>query len=585
MYSVRHHNPDWAVCRGRTDVNSPLFPVGTRLLAFAKELQRAATFAEVLEVARAEVRDALGFDHAWLCVADEERPAFVRVLGYSGSRQDLIWDVAPRIPVDGDPMMEEIFAAEGPVVVEDARTDPRTNKDIVAQLGNRTIINVPLRLLDKPFGTFGCGTFGDEGVRVPGIQQIDYLVSMCSQLSVAVARIRFVELRRAADREKHELETRLYRAQKLESLGLLAGGIAHDFANLLTVVLTSASLATARSRDPLVSEELAAITGAAERGAMLTRQLLAISRTHPVALQAVDLDERLRGLASLLHRILPERIALELSDDGQPALAEGDPSQLDQVLMNLCINARDAMPDGGVLRIRTEVAPPDAPDGSTEWVAVAVTDSGSGMPPDVVERVFEPFFTTKSARTGSGLGLAVVFSIVRQHGGTVTCTSVVGEGTTFRILLPAARDQDASVSLPVFSPRHGTGRILIADDDIDIRETVSRILDSAGYSTLAVADGNAACAAVQAEEFDLAFLDVVMPGPTCHDLVARLRAIRPELRLLLSSGYAAETEILRLAQDHCSGLLVKPFAFAELMRAIRDAMGDPRVPLAEAPPV
>jgi signal transduction histidine kinase/ActR/RegA family two-component response regulator len=570
-------------------VNSPLFPVGARLLAFARELQRAATFVEVLDVARAEVRDALGFDHAWLCVAEGEEPTSVRVLGYSGSRQDLIWDVAPRIPVKGDRMMEEIFAAEGPVIVEDARTDPRTNKDIVALLGNRTIVNVPLRLLDRPLGAFGCGTFGDEGVRVPNVQQIEYLVSMCSQIVVAAARIRYTEHRRIAEQEKHELEARLYRAQKLESLGLLAGGIAHDFANLLTVILTSTSLASARSQDLLVTEELSAITGAAERGALLTRQLLAISRTHPLTLQAVDLGERLRSLASLLHRILPERIALELSDDGEPALVEGDPSQLDQVLMNLCINARDAMPDGGALRIRTQAIPAgaEAPviDNHGPWVAISVTDSGSGMPPDVVERVFEPFFTTKPDRAGTGLGLAVVYSIVRQHGGTITCQSTVGSGTTFRILLPVARDRDLQVSLPAFSPRHGTGRVLIADDDTDIRETVSRILDSAGYSTLAVADGDEACAAVQREPFDLAFLDVVMPGPTCQDLVARLRAIRPTLRVLLSSGYAADAEVLRLAHEQCSGLLVKPFAFAELMRAVRDAMGDTGAPVPGRRPV
>jgi two-component system, cell cycle sensor histidine kinase and response regulator CckA len=561
-----------------TDVNSPLFPVGARLLAFARELQRATTFIEVLDVARAEVRDAIGFDHAWLCVADEESPREVRVIGYSGSRQDLIWDVAPRIPVEGDPMLAEIFAAEGPVVVEDARTDPRTNKDIVAQLGNRTIVNVPLRLLDKPLGAFGCGTFGDEGVRVPGAQQIEYLVSMCSQIAVAAARIRFAEHRRVTEQEKRDLEARLSRSQKLESLGLLAGGIAHDFANLLTVILTSTSLASARSQDPLVNEELTAISGAAERGALLTRQLLAISRTHPLTLQAIDLGERLRSLASLLQRILPERIALELSDDGAPALAQGDPSQLDQVLMNLCINARDAMPDGGVLRVRTEVVDhdPAAPPGEHRgpWVAVSVADSGGGMPPEVVERIFEPFFTTKPDRAGTGLGLAVVFSIVRQHHGAIACTSTVGAGTTFRVLLPLARDAGRLTPVPAVSPPHGTGRILVADDDADIRDTIGRILDSAGYSTLAVADGNDACAAVRTEHFDLAFLDVVMPGPTCHELVARLRAIRPQLRVLLSSGYAAEPEILRLAHEQCSGLLVKPFAFAELMRAVRDALAD-----------
>ena len=568
-----------------------MFPVGARLLAFARELQRAATFVEVLDIARTEVRDAIGFEHAWLCVAEEDTAKEVRLIGYSGARQDLVWEIAPRIPVAGDPMMAEIFAGEGPVVVEDARTDPRTNKELVAQLGNRTIVNVPLRLLDKPFGCFGCGTFGDEGVRTPTFEQTEYLVSMCSQIAVAAARIRFAEHRRAAEREKHELEARLFRAQKLESLGLLAGGIAHDFANLLTVILTSTSLASARSQDPQISEELTAITGAAERGALLTRQLLAISRTHPLTIQAIDVGDRLRSLASLLQRILPERIALELSDDGEPPLVEGDPSQLDQVLMNLCINARDAMPDGGVLRIRTDLVPartdvsPDENPGP--WVAISVTDSGSGMPPDVVERVFEPFYTTKPDRAGTGLGLAVVFSIVRQHGGTITCQSRVGEGTTFRILLPLARDREPSLVPLSTSPRAGSGRILIADDDIDIRETVGRILESAGYSTVVVADGNEACAALRHERFDLAFLDVVMPGPTCQDLVARLRGIRPELRILLSSGYAAESDVLRLAHEQCSGLLVKPFAFAELMRAVRDALtigeqaplgGSPRAP-------
>jgi len=557
-------------------MNSPLYPAGARLLAFARELQQAATFADVLEVARAEVRDALGFEHAWLLVADEDHPTEVKLLGYSGARQDLVWEIAPRIPVAGDPMLAEIFAGDGPVVVEDARTDPRTNKMLVEQLGTQSLVHVPLRILDKAFGAFGVGTFGDEEAFVPTLEQTEYLVSMAGQIAVAAARIRFAEHRRSSERDKHELEGRLFRAQKLESLGLLAGGIAHDFANLLTVILTSANLAQARSQDARVSEELSAITGAAERGALLTRQLLAISRTHPLSLQAVDLGERLRSLATLLHRILPERITLELSDDGGPALVEGDPSQLDQVLMNLCINARDAMPDGGSLKVRTERLPASADSAGGEpagpWVSVSVTDSGSGMPPEVVERVFEPFFTTKPDRAGTGLGLAVVFSIVRQHGGRITCDSTVGQGTTFRLRLPVARGAAAVTTAPGFTARGGTGRILVADDDVDIRETVGRILDSAGYSTVTVPDGHAACSAARSEAFDLAFLDVVMPGPTCHDLVDRLRALRPELPVLLSSGYAADPDILRLANEQCSGLLVKPYAFAELMRAVRDAM-------------
>jgi len=210
---------------------------GSRLLAFARELQRASTFRDLLEITRAESVASAGYAQVWLFISDTDEVKEGRLIDYAGAQRDAVWDVAPVLQVEGDPLLEQLIKSDDPVVVEDARTDPRTNKAIVEALGNRTIVNIPLRLVDKPFGAFGLGTFGDEGCRVPTPEQLDHLVGMAGQLSVAVSRIRFLDASRRATQQRIELERRVLEHQKLESLGLLAGGIAHDFNNLLTVVL------------------------------------------------------------------------------------------------------------------------------------------------------------------------------------------------------------------------------------------------------------------------------------------------------------------------------------------------------------
>ena len=221
-----------------------------RLLAFARKLQRTNTFFDLVEAAHAEVSDALGYAHAWFMVADDDSARELRLIEYAGERRSLAWEIAPVLKVDGDAFLERLIKSDVPIVIEDARIDPRTNKALVEKLQNRTIINVPLRLLDKTFGIFGIGTFGDEGCRAPSEGEIEYLIGMAGQIAVAAGRLRFTEAQSSALREKGELERKVNQVQRLESLGMLAGGIAHDFNNLLTVILSGLSLAERASSEP-----------------------------------------------------------------------------------------------------------------------------------------------------------------------------------------------------------------------------------------------------------------------------------------------------------------------------------------------
>jgi signal transduction histidine kinase/CheY-like chemotaxis protein len=485
--------------------------------------------------------------------------------------------VAPVLQVEGDPLLEQLVSSDEPVVVEDARTDPRTNKEIVAALGNRTIINIPLRLVDKPFGAFGLGTFADEGCRLPTPEQLDHLVGMAGQLSVAVSRIRFLDASRRATQQRIELERRVLEHQKLESLGLLAGGIAHDFNNLLTVILAGTALARlAVGESPKALTELDAVVGAAERARDLTRQLLAMSRSQTLELRPIDLNDRLKQLLALLQRVLSETITLELIEGVRLPLVEGDASQLDQVFMNLCINAREAMPAGGKIIIETEQVLLDAAfvaahpwAASGRYVCVTVTDTGTGMPREVMERVFEPFFTTKKERGGTGLGLAVAYGVVRQHRGLLHCYSEPGVGTVFKIYLPVYVRVAAHISTRIegAAPR-GYEKILLGEDDPAVRGATVRVLESAGYSVVAVENGAEACQAAARTPFDLVLLDVIMPEMSCRDALRGLKAELPNARYILSSGYTAEVKMDDLLKDGTI-LLEKPYDPAQLLRVVR----------------
>jgi two-component system, cell cycle sensor histidine kinase and response regulator CckA len=477
-------------------------------------------------------------------------------------------------------MIEEIMTAVAPVVVIDARTDPRTNKDIVARLGNRTIINLPLRLLDKPFGALGVGTFGDEGVRPPTAEDLEYLVGMASQVVVAAGRIRFLEERARAAEEKVSYERRVAQMQKLESLGLLAGGIAHDFNNLLTVILTTASALAATAPDETTRADAEVLVATAERGRALTRQLLAMSRSQPLRLEVLDLNRRLASLTDILARVLPATIEVELACAEKLPAVEADASQLDQVLMNLCINARDAMPKGGRLTLMTEEVMADAAfvkghpwAKPGRYVLATVTDTGIGMAAAVRERVFEPFFTTKTEGAGTGLGLAVAYGIVVRHGGMLSCQSEPGAGARFLVYLPVrGRAVSAAGVMLEGAVAGGHERILVAEDDAGVRGVIGRVLRGAGYAVELVTDGVAACEAARKADYDLVLLDVIMPAMTGPDALREIRSLHPGVRFVLSSGYVGDTSALALVEAGDATMLEKPYDPDTLLRTVRHVL-------------
>jgi signal transduction histidine kinase/CheY-like chemotaxis protein len=548
-----------------------------RLLDFARVLQDVTSFGALLDASRAEVHAATGYAHAWLLMRDERNTTQLRLLETSSDRRDDIWHYASVLDVKGDPFLEELLSSHVPLVIPDARIDPRTNKLMVDKLQNRTLINIPLLLLESPFGVFGVGTFGEEGCRPPSPEELNYLVGMASQISVAASRIRWQEAKAQADRERGALERRLAQVQKLESLGLLAGGIAHDFNNLLTVIIASASMANELSDDDAIQSEVKQVLEAAERAAALTRQLLAMSRAQGLSLRPLDVNELLRQLLAMLRRILPENVAVDLIEGRALPLVEGDRSQLDQVFMNLLINARDAMPDGGKVTIETEQVLVNGHYAETHpwakpgrYVLITVTDTGTGMAREVLERIFEPFFTTKGSKAGTGLGLAVSYGIIRQHEGMLHCYSELGVGTSFKVYLPAAQRLAATVGTKLqAAPSRGIGRVLVAEDDDAVRAVVMRILERGGYEVKGVDNGNAACLTATNEAYDLVLMDVVMPGISCREAVEHIKNAAPDTRILLSSGYTSGEAVTRLVEQTGLEILRKPYDPDQLLRAVR----------------
>jgi PAS domain S-box-containing protein len=367
--------------------------------------------------------------------------------------------------------------------------------------------------------------------------------------------------------DRRRLEERLLQTQKLESIGRLAGGVAHDFNNLLTAILGYAELLEVElppgSRGRGWLDE---VRRGSERARDLTRQLLAFARRQRIAPRPTDLNALAAGLRNLLSRLLGERIVLEtrLPERIAPVLA--DPAQIEQVVMNLSLNARDAMPRGGTLTIATrEVPESERPEG--RFVELSVRDTGTGMSPDTLEHLFEPFFTTKDVGEGTGLGLATVYGIVRQSGGLIEVESEPGAGTVFRILLPRA---DAAITEPARrearSPQGGSETILVVEDDPSVRGWTVESLRTAGYHVVEASDGEGALAIVARVRPDALVTDVVMPRLGGPELARRLRETRPDLPVLLVSGYApgAESRFVDRA-----AFLQKPFTRAKLLDTLR----------------
>ena len=374
--------------------------------------------------------------------------------------------------------------------------------------------------------------------------------------------------------ERRALEDQLRQSQRMESIGRLAGGIAHDFNNLLQVILGNADIAL---RDPTKQTALIEIKMAAQRAAELTRQLLAFGRRQTFTPADLDLNELISELTPLLRRMLGERVRVDFQNAPQPSAVSADRGQMEQVLINLCINARDAMPDGGQIAIRLELLTPDERfrlhrpwASATRYALMSVTDSGSGMEPEVRARAFEPFFTTKDAGAGTGLGLAVVFGIVQQHRGEIEIESTPGGGTTARVYLPALEHapKPAPRNVEVIAPG-GSETLLVVEDEVMVQKLVVNVLKSAGYRVLAARDGQEALKLFEREmdRISLVLVDMIMPGMSGRELERRMHAVRPKLAVLYTTGYAADpAEIAELGGER---VLYKPYDRNVLLNEIR----------------
>ncbi|SFG68740.1 response regulator [Methylobacterium gossipiicola] len=368
--------------------------------------------------------------------------------------------------------------------------------------------------------------------------------------------------------EQKSLEARLRQSDKMQALGTLAGGIAHDFNNLLTAILGSLELATPKIADqPRVLRLVTNATQAAQRGATLTKRLLGFSRSRDLRPRAVDLNAVIAGMAELLRGSLGGLVTLRLDLDPAAPAACVDADQLELAVLNLCINGRDAMPEGGCITVSTRTVAlrddPDLADG--DYAVITVTDTGTGIPPAILQRVCEPFFTTKALGQGTGLGLAMVFGLAQQSAGRLDLDSEVGTGTRVELLLPLTRMETQGDVAPEASPPVAVqpARILVVDDDAEVRHVTASFLNAFGYAESEAADGPSAVTLMERDSFDLVVVDLAMPGMTGVEFAEIVRARWAEVPVLIVTGHA---EALPIPPD--LPVLHKPFESGDLAAEI-----------------
>jgi PAS domain S-box-containing protein len=383
--------------------------------------------------------------------------------------------------------------------------------------------------------------------------------------------------------ERKHLEEQLLQAQKMESVGQLAGGVAHDFNNQLGIILFDVDMLLSGTEEEEVREDLQRIRKTVLRAADLTRQLLVFSRRQRMQPQPLDLNEHLGELRKMMTRLLGEDVHVRLELAEGPCTIEADPGNLDQVLINLCVNARDAMPDGGTLRITTEKVLVGEEDCRRtghgvpgRYVRLSVIDDGAGMEETVRSRVFEPFFTTKETGKGTGLGLAVVYGIVEGHGGWITVDSEPGLGTHFQVYLPrvgvAPDGSDDGAPLEEGDPGNGE-RILLIEDDADLRDRLLRILSGSSYRVTPCPDLATARQAWEPGAFDLVLSDVVLPDGRGPDFCFPLLEQNPDLRVVILTGYTDGRVDWNQAQDLGCSVLHKPIGVADLLEHLQKELG------------
>jgi len=441
--------------------------------------------------------------------------------------------------------------------------------DLAIMASIHTALHVPVTLDDRTIGCLAIVRMGDDG---PALDEQDLVLaeSLAQHAAIAIGRTRAEEVLRRT-------EAQLRQALKMEAIGRLAGGIAHDFNNMLSVILSYAGLLRrADELPPRARARLEEIEKAGQRAAALTRQLLAFSRQQVVEPRALDVRHMVAGVEAMLRHIVGEDIAIELALGDEPAPTRADPSQLEQVILNLVVNARDAMPTGGALTIGCRVvAVPvssDLPDGN--YVQLWVADTGIGMDATTLEHVFEPFFTTKEQGRGTGLGLATVLGITQQTGGAVRVHSAPGKGTTFEVYLPTTDEPVVTHAPAELATVDGDETVLLVEDEDALRQVALDLLERHGYHVLAARDGADAIrrATAHAGPIHLLVTDVVMPRMSGRELAGHLADLRPDTRVLYMSGYTDDAIFHHGVQAASFAFLPKPVTPDALLRKVRTVL-------------
>ena len=400
---------------------------------------------------------------------------------------------------------------------------------------------------------------------------------------ILVQRVRYMTRTARMMNEQKQLERELQQAQKLEAVATLAGGIAHDFNNLLQAIQASSELLLLKTHEgePSISI-LNQIIDAVDRGGGLIRQLLTYSRKIKSDKRPIDLNDQAHQAHQLLQRTIPKMIEIDLRLEEDLKLVDADPVQIEQVLMNLAVNARDAMPDGGRLVIRTSnVIRPEKHSGTQsvspaqDWVLLSVSDTGQGMDKGTLEQIFEPFFSTKAPGKGTGLGLSMVHGIVKNHDGRITCRSAPGKGTSFRIYLPAVEPRREKK--PVEEKKGDQGgneTILLVDDEEAIRRTGKERLERAGYTVLTASGGEMALDVYKQKtlKIHLVLLDLIMPGMGGVSCLYELLQNDPGAKVVIISGYAPDEETMEVIEACTNGYLRKPYTGEQLLNTVRKAL-------------
>jgi signal transduction histidine kinase/CheY-like chemotaxis protein len=550
-----------------------------RLVNATRALGSTLDLKQVLATILHELQNVVPYDSASVQVL---RGNFLEIIGAVGfANPGEILGTSFDVSLPGNPN-RDVLQQRSAIVVDDA---PARYPSFAAGVHQRTPIRswigVPLLFGDRLIGMLALDkkepTFYTR-------EHAEIAESFAPQAAIAIENARLYATAQQELEERKRIEGQLLQAQKMEAVGRLAGGVAHDFNNILGVIMGYGNILLRQVEEGPIRHKLEEIVRAGERAAALTHQLLAFSRRQVLQPRILDLAGAVEGVDSMLRRLVGEDVDIRTSTEPGLWKVMADPGQVEQVIVNLAINARDAMPQGGMLTIEAgNVRLPRRPDLGPafepgDYVALMVRDTGVGMTEDTRNHIFEPFFTTKEQ--GTGLGLATVYGIVRQSGGHISVDSEPGVGTTFRIYLPRAlQGQPAAPSgPPVADELHGREVILVVEDMDPLREMIQEVLEDYGYRVLTASGGAEAVQRAQAHDgaIDLLLTDVVMPVMSGRQVADILTASRPGLRVLYMSGFTDDAIVRHGVIDHQVAFLEKPFDPDTLLRKVRETLQEAR---------